>query len=324
MVRSIHLQCLLRYAISLAIVHDIYPPICLKTRYILASQFRLAVRQSHAGNSLKLFHRSSCITHLHLDRPHPAFSGGLEILTNVIQEHHISRTQLSVPPHLRPPLIQQTHSQLVDFRIGLPQPDMGATDKHVKGGAHVLLRVGRRVVERVAVGEDARVAECADEEASAGLERTHRGQHVQVRLPRDAHHLPEEPLAIDIGQWGRRIRARCAQHADDGPGCGRGGNRGIRAARGAGAVVAPQVRTAQVGVEGAEEGGIVPNLAAFEAVPGAVGGAAGDGEVDPAGGNVVGDFVVEDSAEGGDNADAANIEEADSWRPEFRSSHLSW
>jgi len=57
----------------------------------------------------------------------------------------------------------------------------------------------------------------------------------------------------------------------------------------------------EVGVEAGEPGGVQGEFAAFETVPKAVGGAAGDAVVYPAWRDVEGEFVVEDCLEGGDD-----------------------
>ncbi len=68
-----------------------------------------------------------------------------------------------------------------------------------------------------------------------------------------------------------------------------------------GVVDAPAGFVAEVRFEGAEEGCVEGDVAALEALPGAVGSGGSDGVVDPVWGDGVGGFVVEDCLEGGDD-----------------------
>lgn len=103
-----------------------------------------------------------------------------------------------------------------------------------------------------------------------------RGPHPGVGEARSAHYGPEERLGGDAGEGWRRSGGR------DGPVEG-----------------APEVWVVEVGGKGGEEACVEGDFATLEALPGAGGVAVGDAVVDPAGGDGVGVFVVEDGLEGG-------------------------
>lgn len=66
-------------------------------------------------------------------------------------------------------------------------------------------------------------------------------------------------------------------------------------------VLFPALGIAEVGFEVSEEAIVEEDLAAFELLPGAVGGGGGDAVVDVAEGDILALFVVEDGLEGGDD-----------------------
>lgn len=103
------------------------------------------------------------------------------------------------------------------------------------------------------------------------------------------HHVVEQPLAVDLGdRWnwgGTRRRGET------------GGVLGLlRPVEGF-----PEGLVVQVPVEAGEEGGVHGDRTGFETVPEPRGGGARDGVVDPAWGDGVAEFVVEDGLEGGDD-----------------------
>ena len=68
-----------------------------------------------------------------------------------------------------------------------------------------------------------------------------------------------------------------------------------------GVVAPPSGFVGQVALEGGEECAVEWDFAAFEPRPGSGGARGGDRVVDPAWGDGVAEFVVEDGAEGGDD-----------------------
>lgn len=70
---------------------------------------------------------------------------------------------------------------------------------------------------------------------------------------------------------------------------------------GFGVVGPPSGFVGEIGFEVSEEGLVEEDFAAFELLPGAVGGGGGDAVVDVAEGDVLAFFVVEDCLEGGDD-----------------------
>ena len=106
---------------------------------------------------------------------------------------------------------------------------------------------------------------------------------MRVGLAGDAHHLPVEPLGVDVwGRWGV-------------VGCFFGGVGAFLftlLGEVFGVVYAPSLLVCEVSLEVFEEGCVERDFAALELLPGAVGAGGGDGVVYPAWGDVVGDFVV--------------------------------
>jgi hypothetical protein len=106
---------------------------------------------------------------------------------------------------------------------------------------------------------------------------------VRVWLAGDAHHLPIQPLGVNVWRWWGIV------------GCF---FRGVGAlffeflGEVFGVVDAPSLLVGEVALKRLEPGLVEEDFAALELLPGAVGAGGGDAVVDPAGGDGVGGFVV--------------------------------
>lgn len=104
---------------------------------------------------------------------------------------------------------------------------------------------------------------------------------MRIRLAGHAHHLPVEPLGVDIGR-GRDVIDGLVRRFLFLP----------SARQVFGVERAPSLLIRQVALELGEESGVQRDLAAFDALPGAVRARRGYAVVDPSGRDVLGPLVV--------------------------------
>ena len=162
-------------------------------------------------------------------------------------------------------------------------------------------------------GEDGGVGETGQDELGGLGEALEGWVHVGVGGAGVGHHCPVEGFCVDGGDgWGGRLLFISFLLL-------------ASAAAGSGirihllsplllqilVVGLPHVFSLQIGLEAVEEGGVAGDLAPLEFLPRPVRREFTDREVHVAWRDAVGDFVVEDGAEGGEDADPADVEEED-------------